>query len=57
MTETHPFRAAVEARDLDAIVDLLARGVVLNSPVNGLRSWPRPILGQRTRVRKVRVSR
>jgi ketosteroid isomerase-like protein len=30
---THPFRAAVEARDLDAVSVLLAPGVVFHSPV------------------------
>ena len=30
---THPFRAAVEARDLDAVSVLLAAGVVFHSPV------------------------
>lgn len=29
----HPFRAAVEARDLDAVADLLAEDVVFTSPV------------------------
>lgn len=29
----HPFRAAVEARDLDAVADLLADDVVFTSPV------------------------
>jgi hypothetical protein len=29
----HPFRAAVEARDIDAAIALLADGVVFNSPV------------------------
>ena len=29
----HPFRAAIEARDLDAAVDLLADDVVFRSPV------------------------
>lgn len=29
----HPFRAAVEAGDIDAAVDLLADNVVFNSPV------------------------
>jgi SnoaL-like domain len=29
----HPFRAAVEARDLDALIACLAEGVVFNSPV------------------------
>jgi hypothetical protein len=29
----HPFRAAVEARDLDALVATLAEDVVFNSPV------------------------
>jgi len=29
----HPFRRAVEARDLDAMRELLADGVVFNSPV------------------------
>ena len=29
----HPFRAAVEARDLDAAVALLADGVIFHSPV------------------------
>lgn len=29
----HPFRAAVEARDIDAAVDLLAEDVVFRSPV------------------------
>ena len=28
----HPFRAAVEARDLDAVTELLADGVVFRSP-------------------------
>jgi hypothetical protein len=30
---SHPFRAAVEARDLDAAVELLADDVTFNSPV------------------------
>jgi hypothetical protein len=29
----HPFRAAVEARDLDAVADLLAENVAFTSPV------------------------
>jgi hypothetical protein len=29
----HPFRAAIEARDIDAAVDLLADDVVFHSPV------------------------
>ena len=33
MPETHPFRAAVEARDIDRMVGLLAPDIVLNSPV------------------------
>ncbi len=33
MPESHPFRAAVEAGDLDRMVDLLAPDVVLHSPV------------------------
>jgi SnoaL-like domain len=33
MTRPHPFRAAVEARDHAAMVDLLAPDVILNSPV------------------------
>ncbi len=33
MVDTHPFRAAVEARDLDAMVALLTDDVVFHSPV------------------------
>ncbi|HEX8053635.1 MAG TPA: nuclear transport factor 2 family protein [Thermoleophilaceae bacterium] len=33
MTASHPFRAAVEARDVDGMVALLAPDVVLHSPV------------------------
>jgi hypothetical protein len=29
----HPFRAAIEARDLDAVVALLSDGVVFRSPI------------------------
>jgi hypothetical protein len=33
MTASHPFRAAVEARDVEAMVALLTPDVVLHSPV------------------------
>ena len=32
--ETHPFRAAVEARDLDGMVEQLAEDVEFHSPVS-----------------------
>ncbi len=42
MVSTHPFRTAVEARDLDAMVALLTDDVVFHSPVTF-----HPIVGKR----------
>jgi SnoaL-like domain len=41
----HPFRTAVEARDLDAVVALLSDDVVLRSPVVFKPYRGRPVVG------------